>query len=294
MKKITKVVFCMLAISKEYAAVAGITPGDDTTIGSMKGTPMRTLDTLTHALRTQHGRHKSLLALLEANRLGVKHDRLLDTDRVAELDQRDDDLNEAAGLLDEVGQKWNVARQQRTTVTLQVLAERVDQIDTLLDTAESLITGTTPVPVPAPSPLPIVIPVPAPVAASGGSGDGGGDDDGNNGGGTNLDALLARAQEIIDELEGRTNEKFVKVDERIDGVARRVTALEDETRLAPEIVALLNGLGVDDIRAAFNNQHIALLAALLPVLPDNASIEDLKAALKLGNWTRSFKLPRRR
>jgi hypothetical protein len=133
---------------------------------------------------------------------------------------------------------------------------------------------------------------PAPVAASGGSGgNGGGDDDGNNGGGADLDTLLARAQEIIDELEGRTNE-------RIDGVARRVTVLEDETRLAPEIVALLNGLGADHIRSAFDtrlsDQHIALLVALLPILPDNASIEDLKAALKLGSWTRSFKLPRRR
>lgn len=257
---------------------------------------MNTLDTLTHALRTLHGRHRSLLALLEATRLGVTHDRLLDTDRVAELDQRDNDLDQAAQRLEEAGEKWNVARKQRTTLTLTVLSERVDEIDNLLSAAETLITGTTPAPVPTPSPTPIV-PIPVPVAASGGSGGNGGGNGGGDNGGVDLSALLVEAQKLIDELEGRTNEKFVEVGERIDGVDRKVEALENETRLAPEIVTLLNNLGVDHIRSGLEGvsaNHRDLLNALAQVLPDNASIEDLRSALKLGGWAGSFKLPKRR
>jgi hypothetical protein len=253
---------------------------------------MRTLNTLTNALRTQHGRHQSLLLLLEATRLEVKHDRVLDTDKVAELDQRDANLDKAARRLDEAATAWNQTKATRTTVTLAVLEGSVDKIDNLLSAAETLITGTTPVPVPAPSPIPVVIPVPAPVAASGGSGGNGGGDDGNNGGGTDLDALLARAQEIIDELEGRTNEKFVKVDERIDGVHQRVKALEDATGLNPAIVTLLNDLGADDIQsrleAGLSDKQLDLLAVLVQILPDNTSIEKLNRALALAGWT--FKL----
>jgi hypothetical protein len=249
---------------------------------------MRNLNTLTNALRTQHGRHKSLLLLLEATRLEVRHDRALDTDKIAELDQRDANLDKAALRLDEAGTKWNEAKATRTTVTLTVLEGHVDTIDNLLNTAESLITGTTPTPVPTPSPIPVIVPVPAPVVASGGSGgSGGGDDDGDNGG-VDLDALLAKAQKIIDELEGRTDEKFVKVGERIDDVDRKVKALEDETRLTPEIVALLNSLGVDHIRSGLEGvsaDHRDLLNALARILPDNTSIEELARALKLARWT---------